>query len=83
MVKKSIPNDIKQMSFEDAISELDGIVSTLEQGSNKLDDAVKAYERGTFLKQHCESKLKEAKGRIEKISVDISGKTISEPSDIV
>lgn len=83
MVKKSIPNDIKQMSFEDAISELDGIVSTLEQGSNKLDDAVKAYERGTFLKQHCESKLKEAKGRIEKISVDISGETISEPSDIV
>ena len=83
MVKKSIPNDIKQMSFEDAISELDGIVSTLEQGSNKLDDAVKAYERGTFLKQHCESKLQEARERIEKISVNISGDPISEPSEIV
>ena len=83
MVKKSIPNDIKQMSFEDALSELDSIVSTLEQGSNKLDDAVRAYERGTILKQHCESKLKEAKERIEKISVNISGETISEPSDIV
>ena len=80
MAKKSNPSDIKAMSFEEALSELESIVSTLEQGTNKLDDAIKAYERGTLLKQHCESKLREAKERVEKISVDISGETTSEPA---
>ena len=79
MAKKSI--EIKAMSFEEALSELDSIVSTLEQGTNKLDDAIKAYERGTLLKQHCEAKLQEAKERVEKISVDISGETKSEPAE--
>ncbi len=79
MAKKSI--EIKAMSFEEALSELDSIVSTLEQGTNKLDDAIKAYERGTLLKQHCEAKLQEAKERVEKISVDISGETTSEPAE--
>ena len=79
MAKKSI--EIKAMSFEEALSELDSIVSTLEQGTKKLDDAIKAYERGTLLKQHCEAKLQEAKERVEKISVDISGETTSEPAE--
>ena len=79
---KSIPNDIKEMSFEEALSELDSIVGDLEQGSSKLDDAITAYERGTLLKQHCEAKLQEAKERVEKITIDVSGEIIAEPADI-
>ena len=71
------------MSFEEALSELDNIVIALEQGSNKLDDAITAYERGTFLKLHCEAKLQEAKERVEKISIDDSGKIDTEHADIV
>ena len=82
MEKKSIPNDIKELSFEEALSELDSIVGDLEQGSSKLDDAITAYERGTLLKQHCEAKLQEAKERVEKITMDGSGKMIAEPADI-
>ena len=82
MEKKSIPNDIKELSFEEALSELDSIVGDLEQGSSKLDDAITAYERGTLLKQHCEAKLQEAKERVEKITMDASGKIITEPADI-
>ena len=82
MEKKSVPNDIKELSFEEALSELDSIVGDLEQGSNKLDDAITAYERGTLLKQHCEAKLQEAKERIEKISVGPTGEVSTEPSDI-
>ncbi len=81
MAKKSNTSEIKAMSFEEALSELDSIVSTLEQGTNKLDDAIKAYERGTLLKHHCEAKLQEAKERVEKISVDISGETKTEPTE--
>ena len=82
MSETPIPTEINEMSFEEALAELDAIVGALEQGSNKLDDAIKAYERGTLLKQHCESKLKEAKERIEKINVDPTGEISTEPADI-
>ena len=38
--------DIRSMSFEDALSELETIVRRLEEGSAKLDEAITAYERG-------------------------------------
>ena len=82
MADKSIPADIKNKSFEEALAELESIVGNLEQGSNKLDDAIKGYERGTLLKQHCEAKLQEAKERIEKISVSSTGEVSTEPGDI-
>lgn len=83
MADKSIPVDIKKMSFEEALAELETIVDGLEQGTGKLDEAIGAYERGTFLKQHCEAKLKEAKERIDKISVGPDGDASTEPADIV
>jgi exodeoxyribonuclease VII small subunit len=77
-----VPADIKKMSFEDALVELEEIVGDLEQGANKLDEAIGAYERGTLLKKHCETKLREAKARIEKISVGPEGDTTAEPIDV-
>lgn len=82
MAEKAIPADIKKLNFEAALAELEEIVSDLEQGSNKLDDAINAYERGTLLKKHCETKLREAKDRIEKISVGPDGEAETEPADI-
>ena len=82
MADKKIPADIAKMSFEDALEELEEIVGDLEQGSNKLDDAISAYERGTFLKKHCEAKLRKAKARIDKISVGEDGEATAEPADI-
>jgi len=79
---KRIIADIKKMSFEDALIELEEIVGNLEQGANKLDDAIGAYERGTLLKKHCETKLSEARARIEKIVVGSDGNVTAEPFDI-
>nr|HIL76535.1 exodeoxyribonuclease VII small subunit [Rhodospirillales bacterium] len=79
---KRIMADIKKMSFEDALIELEEIVGNLEQGANKLDDAIGAYERGTLLKKHCETKLSEARARIEKIVVGSDGNVTAEPFDI-
>ena len=75
-------NDIKKMSFEDASVELEEIVGNLEKGTNKLDDAIEAYERGTLLKKHCEAKLRGAKARIEKIAVGSDGDVTAEPFDV-
>ena len=75
-------SDIKKMSFEEALIELEGIVENLEKGTNKLDDAIGAYERGTLLKKHCESKLNEAKVRVEKITTNSDGDISAESIDI-
>ena len=61
------------MSFEDALTELEGIVRNLETGQTKLDDSIAAYERGVALKKHCEKRLNDARLKIEKISMDTDG----------
>jgi exodeoxyribonuclease VII small subunit len=65
--------DIARMSFEEAMRELDLIVRQIEEGRGELDQAITAYERGVALKRHCESKLKEAEARIEKITITAEG----------
>ena len=76
----NIPSDIAAMSFEEALAELENIVRGLEGGQSKLDDAITAYERGAFLKKHCEAKLKEAKAKVDKISLSASGDVSAEPA---
>lgn len=68
-----IPSDIAELSFEDALAQLEGIVRNLEGGDSALDDAIAAYERGAALKRHCESKLRQAQARVEKISLGADG----------
>jgi exodeoxyribonuclease VII small subunit len=86
MAEAAVPGDIATLSFEDALAELEKIVSSLEEGSAKLEDAISAYERGTQLKQHCENKLKAARERVEKITLgqngSVGGEVRTEPADI-
>jgi len=77
--KASIPADIAALSFEDAMAELEKLVKQLEDGKAKLDDSIKAYERGALLKRHCEAKLREAQAKIEQISVNADGTVSTKP----
>ena len=61
--------DIKNMSFEEAMAELESIIKKMEAGDIKLDQSGAFYERGVALKEHCESILKSAKLKIEKIQL--------------
>lgn len=67
-------NSIESMTFEDALTELEGIVRNLETGQTKLDDSIVSYERGVALKNHCEKRLNDARLKIEKIALDKDGK---------
>ena len=67
------PKKIDDLSFEDALSELEGIVRNLETGQTKLDESINAYERGIALKKHCEKRLSDARLKIEKITLDDNG----------
>jgi len=64
---------IKNMSFEDALKELEGIVAKLERGEAPLEESISIYERGAKLKSHCEGKLKDAQLKVEKIVLDDQG----------
>ncbi|WP_419797171.1 MAG: exodeoxyribonuclease VII small subunit [Terasakiella sp.] len=74
--------EIENLSFEEALSQLEEIVRQLESGSGKLDDAITAYEKGALLKRHCEAKLAEAKAKVDKISLAPDGSVSAEPTEI-
>lgn len=73
-------NDVSALSFEDALSELEQIVRGLEGGQQKLEDAIKAYERGAALRKHCEAKLTEAEARVAAIVEHADGTLSTRPS---
>ena len=75
------PAEVAGMSFEHALAELEKIVQDLERGQLDLEAAIQAYERGTALKEHCDRKLKEAKLRVERITLGPDGSARSEPMD--
>lgn len=72
--------DLSGLSFEDALAELEKIVRQLEEGGGKLDDAIGAYERGALLKKHCEEKLREARVKVDRISLGPDGALKAEPA---
>ncbi len=73
---------VKEMSFEDAMGELERVVRDLEQGNVPLDQSIALYERGAALKAHCEAKLKEAEEKVEAITLDAGGApTGTRPAD--
>jgi exodeoxyribonuclease VII small subunit len=75
-------DDVKTMSFEKALEELELIVGKLESGRAPLAESIAIYERGEALKSHCETLLKTAEARIEKITLSRDGKpTGTEPLD--
>ncbi len=59
--------NIDEMSFEEAMTQLEEIVSNLESGDVKLADAISSYERGAALRSHCESILRKAQERVDLI----------------
>ncbi|MEK9611708.1 MAG: exodeoxyribonuclease VII small subunit [Alphaproteobacteria bacterium] len=65
--------NLAAISFEDALRELEAIVTSLERGDVSLDDAIAAFERGTALKAHCQRRLEEARMKVEQIKLPADG----------
>jgi exodeoxyribonuclease VII small subunit len=75
--------DVTRMAFEKALQELESIVQKLEGGDVPLEESVAIYERGQALKRRCEDLLRQAEARVEKITLDESGRpTGTEPLDV-
>jgi len=69
-------SDVENMSFEDAIKELEMVVGQLERGDVALDESIALYERGAALKARCEAKLKEAEEKVAKITLGEGGSPV-------
>lgn len=64
---------ITEMNFEQALQELEQIVSQLERGDTPLEQSIDIYERGAALKAHCDAKLKAAQLKVDKIVLGPDG----------
>lgn len=78
MAQKDTASKISKMTFEQALGELEEIVRRIESGEIDLDGAIQAYERGAALKQHCDTKLREAQEKVSKIKLDAGGAVTEE-----
>jgi exodeoxyribonuclease VII small subunit len=65
--------DIKEMTFERALKELESIVTRLEKGDVELEESIVIYERGEVLKAHCDRLLRQAEAKVEKLTFAADG----------
>ncbi|MFQ0813982.1 exodeoxyribonuclease VII small subunit [Brucella anthropi] len=82
MVSEPSNADIAVMSFEDALKQFEKIVDDLERGDVPLEESIRIYERGEALKKHCDTLLKSAEDKVEKIRIGRDGQPVgTEPLD--
>ncbi|EAR50617.1 exodeoxyribonuclease VII, small subunit [Oceanicola granulosus HTCC2516] len=67
---------VEEMSFEEAMKELEAVVGKLEHGEVPLEESISLYERGAALKARCEAKLKEAEEKVARLTLDADGNPV-------
>ena len=70
-------NKEENITFEQAIEELETIINRLEEGDVPLDETIELYEKGSELKDFCEKKLQSAEIKIQKINQKTKTKEIT------
>jgi exodeoxyribonuclease VII small subunit len=70
-----------EMSFEESLTELEGIADKLEKGQLSLDESLLLFENGIKLVRECNTKLKNAKQKVEKLILE-NGDIKTEPFDV-
>ena len=66
-------DDVRSLTFEQALEKLETIVAKLERGDVALEDSIRIYEEGEALKKHCAELLNSAEDKVEKIRVGADG----------
>ena len=83
MTEARPPVPIEQLTFEQALAELEQIVSKLERGEVALAESIAIYERGDALRRHCDALLKQAEARVEMVRLGPGGRPEgTEPLDV-
>ena len=61
---------IEELTYEEALAELEGIVSALEGEQNQLEESIKLFERGQALAERCSVLLEVAELKVKKVAGD-------------
>ena len=64
------PKPVESLNYEDAMAELETIVDALEEGNQKLEDAISLFERGQALMKRCAELLEAAELKVRQLSGD-------------
>ncbi len=64
---KKSEKSVEGLSYEEALAELEGIVSVLEDEQNPLEESMKLFERGQALAAHCSVLLEAAQLKVQKL----------------
>ena len=67
---KKSEKPVEELSYEEALSELEGIVDSLESEQNPLEESMKLFERGQALVTHCGALLEAAQLKVQKLAGD-------------
>jgi exodeoxyribonuclease VII small subunit len=81
MAKKQSQKPTKELSFEQAIKQLEEIAQAIEAGKIGLEESVDQYERGMELYQHCRRILDAAEMKVEKLQAQQDGTLTPEPAE--
>ena len=65
---KVVEKPVEELSYEDALAELEQIVATLEEEQNPLEEAMKLFERGQALATRCGALLEAAELKVQKLA---------------
>jgi exodeoxyribonuclease VII small subunit len=67
---KKVEKPVEELTYEEALAELDEIVSALESEQNRLEDAIKLFERGQALAARCGVLLEAAELKVRQVAGD-------------
>ena len=67
---KKIEKPALELTYEEALAELEEIVAALEEEQNQLDDAIKLFERGQALAARCSVLLEAAELKVKQVAGD-------------
>lgn len=68
---KKTEKAVEELSYEEALIELEEIVSTLEGEQNQLEEAIKLFERGQALASRCGVLLEAAELKVKQVVGDV------------
>lgn len=71
----------KELAFEQALTKLEGIVTSLESGKLSLEDSLKAFEEGVGLSKLCHTQLDQVEKKVERLLADGSKENFDNKSE--
>ena len=69
---KNTPRSVEELTYEEALAELEKIVAALEGEQSQLEEAIELFERGQALASRCGMLLEAAELKVKQVAGDVT-----------